>query len=164
MKKLFAVLMTLVILLVGTGCAPAAGTVKGKIHFDGNYSDARVYLCEVNDYSPDTSVDPADVDWSDVVSEGWSSDEGFEWEGKIYASGFTCEIDSDFKYELGGQIAAGDEKSFTFHNVSAGEYAIVVFLNTDNPQLVYDENSVPIVFDLAAEKGIDIGLLTLRIE
>lgn len=172
MKKLFVVSITIVILLAVIGCgsspsARAAGMVAGKVHFNSEFFSASIHPCKITEFSPDTSVVAADIDWSGIVSEGWSAAEGFRWQGDVHSSGLTCTLDPNLKFELGKQIATGDEKPFTILNVPSGKFAIVVILTKpmgETPQLIYGENSVPKVFDLTAEHGIDIGLLTLSSE
>lgn len=172
MNKLLVVSITIIILFTATSCgssssAPAAGTVEGKVHFNSKYFSASVHPCKVTEFSSGTSVVATDIDWSGIVSEGWSAAEGFQWQGEMRATGFTCTLDPKLKFELGKQIVAGDEKSFSILNVPSGKYALVVILTKpmgEAPQLVYSENNVPKVFDLTAEHGIDIGLLTINDE
>jgi hypothetical protein len=139
--------------------------IEGRIYFNSKFLSASVHPCQVTEFSPDTPVVAADIDWSGLTSEGWSRADGFRWQGDVHALGFTCTLDPNLKFELGTLITAGDEKPFVILDVPTGKFAIVVILTEsmgDAPQLFYGENSVPLVFDLTSEHSIDIGLLTIN--
>ena len=164
MKKFPFLSITILMVFAIAGCAPAAGTIEGRIRFNNAVSSSSVHPCQVSEYSPGTSVDEADIDWSGLASEGWSAAEGFSWQGDVRAPGLVCTLYPELKYEFGNNLYAGDEQAFTIPNVPAGRYFLVFVLSKPmgfSPKLVYGENGVPIVIELTAEHGIDIGLLTI---
>jgi hypothetical protein len=142
--------------------APATGTMEGKIYFSYANTHSTLLPCQVSEYSKDTSVNTASIDWSGLISEGWSFTEGFIWQGDVHAPGFICTVNPHLKYQFRNDISAGSEEEFFLYNVLAGNYSFVVIINYKSRELVHGEDGVPIVIELNSKHGVDIGLLTIE--
>jgi hypothetical protein len=144
----------------GSSTAPPAGTVAGNVAI-GHGSGQQIYLCTLVNHLVGASGTPmpSDVDWSGIVSHGYSSKSGFSWQGVVRATGFYCTLESSFKATL----SAGSGGRFTISGAAPREYALIVFLNPTasnsnaDARLVSGANGMLLVVDLRGNHGVDVG-------
>jgi len=134
----------------------SAGTVQGQAIITVGSGADEIDLCNVSTYTAGTAVAASDVNWSGVVSRGYSSANGFTWEGNIVAPGFSCTL-AGKKF----RFTSGSGGTFTIAGASPGRYALVVFLSDQTARLVLGTNGALLTIDLPSDQGVGVGSITV---